>query len=319
MTFDLKAGATAYYAKYLTPSGYGFENLPAAWDRTTARYTGSGISTGNTNAAGRDGTMQLKTVLARVGASLRRHELKAGWDFQYITGGARSKDRAAGNYILVFDTVADVPHQPVEIQTLSLPTDGTRNRAINNALYVADQWRALPHVVLNLGFRFEVQANHVPPQSRPASQFAVAASLPAVDFRPLYTPAPRAAIAWDINGSGRTVLKSTWGRFNVQYMPQCCSQFSDFWNPYSTTQTNYRWRDLNRNLDYDPGEVDLSRTGPDFISSIGGQVNAYPLSDDYLCPLHPRVHDLNRARAVAAHVGTILVCPQERNRRLYRL
>ena len=204
-----------------------------------------------------------------------------------ITSGARSKERTVppGNYILVFDTVGGVPHQPAEIQTLSLPTDGSKNRAINNTRYVADQWRALPRVMVNLGLRLEVQANHIPPQTRPDAQFAVAALLPEVDFRPLYTPAPRAGIAWDLDGSGRTVLKSTWGRFNSQYMPQATSQFSDFWNPNSTTQTNYRWHDLNGNLNYDPGEVDLRRNGgDDFLSSTGGQVNAYPLSDEYYVP-----------------------------------
>ena len=31
----------------------------------------------------------------------------------------------------------------------------------------------------------------------------------------------------------------------------------------------YRWHDLNGNLDYDPGEVNLDRNGPDFVETVG--------------------------------------------------
>jgi hypothetical protein len=36
------------------------------------------------------------------------------------------------------------------------------------------------------------------------------------------------------------------------------------------TTVTYLWRDLNRNRDYDPGEVNLDVNGPDFVSQSGG-------------------------------------------------
>ena len=41
----------------------------------------------------------------------------------------------------------------------------------------------------------------------------------------------------------------------------------------------YRWHDLNGNLDYDPGEVNLDRNGPDFVETVGrlSQGTAYLL------------------------------------------
>ena len=31
----------------------------------------------------------------------------------------------------------------------------------------------------------------------------------------------------------------------------------------------FTWQDLNGNLDYDPGEVNLDRNGPDFVETVG--------------------------------------------------
>ena len=36
------------------------------------------------------------------------------------------------------------------------------------------------------------------------------------------------------------------------------------------TTVTYRWRDLNGNRDYDPGEVNLNTNGPDFVSQSAG-------------------------------------------------
>jgi hypothetical protein len=45
-------------------------------------------------------------------------------------------------------------------------------------------------------------------------------------------------------------------------------------NPFVAIGSTYRWRDLNANRDYDPGEVDLNPDGPDFISSVVRDFNS---------------------------------------------
>jgi len=41
----------------------------------------------------------------------------------------------------------------------------------------------------------------------------------------------------------------------------------------------YRWRDLNGNRNYDPGEVDLDPNGPDFVSQSGGITGVSTLTE----------------------------------------
>jgi hypothetical protein len=70
----------------------------------------------------------------------------------------------------------------------------------------------------------------------------------------------------DLTGSGRTVLKGTFGRYSDDFTEFFLQNFS----PLSLTTTTYRWHDLNGNNRYDPGEVNLSPSGPDFLSVTGG-------------------------------------------------
>jgi hypothetical protein len=95
--------------------------------------------------------------------------------------------------------------------------------------------------------------------------------------------APRAAVAWDVTGTGRTVVKATYGMFHNELEWQA-TQFSALYNPVTATATTYRWRDLNGNNDYDQGEADLSLNGPDFLSIAGGTTGKM-LTDAFYVPV----------------------------------
>jgi len=74
--------------------------------------------------------------------------------------------------------------------------------------------------------------------------------------------APRAGAAWDIRGNGKTVLKGQWGR----YLHLIAANAGSSFNPATVTATTYTWHDLNGNLLYDSGEVNLDPNGLDFVS-----------------------------------------------------
>ena len=276
LAFNVKVAHTDYYAKWgLIDSA---KLLPSAWDRATGMYTGSVISTGALTSGERHGTAKWNTVLARLSFVAGSHDIKVGSDNQFIVGGASAPNHRAGNYILTFDTVGGVPHRPVQIRTLSLPTDTSNNFSNQTTQYVTDRWQILSRVVANIGVRFERQNYFVTAADHEAGQFAEPASLPAVDLGTWHSIAPRFGVAWDLTGSGKTVVKSTWGRFNTP-LPYGVTSFGEMFNPNTTIQTDYRWNDRNRNDDYDPGEVDLSTTGPDFIGATGGLGNTEPLTN----------------------------------------
>jgi hypothetical protein len=276
LAFNVKVAHTDYYAKWgLIESA---KLLPSAWDRATGMYTGSVISTGALTSGERHGTAKWNTVLARLTYIAGPHEIKVGSDNQFIAGGASAPNHRAGNYILTFDTVGGVPHQPVQFRTLSLPTDTSNNYSDQTTQYITDRWQIVSRLVANIGIRFERQNYYVTASEHQAGTFVQAASLPAVDLGTWHTIAPRAGVAWDVTGNGKMVLKSTWGRFTTP-LPYGVTSFGEMFNPNTTIQTDYRWNDRNRNNDYDPGEVDLSLTGLDFISATGGLSNTEPLTN----------------------------------------
>jgi hypothetical protein len=138
--------------------------------------------------------------------------------------------------------------------------------------YAQDSWTLGRRLTLNLGVRYAHDNGFVPEQCREAAAPPGNIAFPATcfdrkQFNIWNTVAPRLHAAWDLTGNGRTLIKGGWGRFD--HRRQEVPELSDA-DPHVRTTVTYRWRDLNRNGDYDPGEVNLDVNGPDFVSQSGG-------------------------------------------------
>jgi hypothetical protein len=122
-------------------------------------------------------------------------------------------------------------------------------------------------VTLNLGLRIEQQKSFLPPQSKDASpQFPTlfpAASYERLDVLTWNTVVPRVGLAWDV--ANKTVVKATFGRF-VNGMDD---GFANAYNPLANVTMTFKWRDLDGNRDYTPGEVLLNPNGADFVGVSG--------------------------------------------------
>lgn len=284
LTFSVKGGRAAYQTRYYIQPG--FELLPTRFNRNTQLYTGSPISNGNTTAAQRRGDTRFHQYvgsLTYLPANFLggNHQFKVGFRSNLAKVGGGVDVHPAGNYALVFDTVGGVPDQPVEMVTLSLPVQ-PKNQLNLHSLYVTDQWQVSRRLTFNLGLRFDREHTYIPAQEQLASTFVDAASFPALDVGAWNMWAPRAAMAWDPTAGGKTVVKASYGWYNDE-LPYFVATFTDMYNPLFPTATTYRWRDLNRNRDYDPGEVNLDRNGPDFLS-ITSAANTIPLDPNFKLP-----------------------------------
>ena len=259
--FDLQFGRSTYLLNYSQQPSCG--TTPGTYNRNTLMVTGCGIQRES------DFTMWVTDGSATyVPTSFLggNHEFKLGYQVSRrdITGNA--KVTGSGNYHLMYDTVNGVPNQPVQFETTNAPVEPDNWDNVYSA-YASDQWRLGPRLTLNLGLRYDYQHSFVPDQERPVGPFAAAAAFPGVEVGTWGRFGPRVAFAWDLTGSGKTVVKATYGRFNTE------AAISANYNQYTTFSTIYRWTDPIRNGRYDPGEVNLNTNGPDFISTTSAANN----------------------------------------------
>ena len=248
--FDVQYGKSGYKLYY----GIQDEAIgkPTMYDRSTLLLTGSNIP-----HISDFNFWVFESNLAYVPTRFLggRHNFKFGYHLQRRdNSGARPKN-PAGDYALLFDAGV-----PAEFEANNAPVDPTNWDNVYS-VYGTDQWRVGDTLTLNLGLRWDQQHSFVPEQSREAGQFAPAATFPRVEVLRYNRLAPRAAAAWDVTGSGKTVVKGTYGWFNVENI------ISADYNLNSPSSVRYRWHDLNGNRNYDPGEVNLDTNGPDFIST----------------------------------------------------
>ena len=228
-----------------------------------------------------------------------RHEMKTGTTMYWERGGEGKTVNPAGDYVLVYDRVGGVPNRPVEIQIFNAP-----NQPINwnhkYAAYVKDTWRVTENLTFNLGVRFEYQHAFLPEQSKQVTPgfptLFPAGTYPYLSVQKWYSTVPRFGVAWSLNP--RTVLKASYGRYNGGME----SGFAGIYNTNGQATATFRWRDLDGNGDYTPGEVNLNLEGPDldFLNITGATSNL--LAPDLRQPMTNEV-TAGVERELAANLG----------------
>jgi hypothetical protein len=264
--YNLTYGRTSERIFYVPNS----PTTPARYDLRTGIQTGEYASATNFIAGDIYGSQSKRhiinaTLSAYPGKFLGgSHEFRVG-----VRGWLENRlgnffDRTAGNYRLIYDA-----GKPTQIMTYDNPTTG-RDGLNEYSSYLMDQWRPVSNVTLNLGIRWEKIRTFTPEQSKSPSTFGSAATFAAEDIARWNAVAPRAAVAWDLGGNGKSVVKGTYGWYNYRI---AAAAFTSVFNKARTQASTYRWTDQDGNNDYTPGEVNLSFTGPDFITTTGGNTN----------------------------------------------
>ncbi len=197
----------------------GFENLPNTLDLATQQVTGRTYPQDH-RARYRwqqraDMTyLPAGSLFGMIGGS---HELKVGFFGWRGSIDTAFFDDPIGNYILIFNTVGGVPHQPAQLRTYNSPIN-PHSLVENQSAYVSDRITT-GRLTLNLGFRFERYHAWVPPQTKPAAAvvlnaYSGALDVPYTDAGTWNMPAPRAGFAYNLTKDGKTVIKGTYGWFN---------------------------------------------------------------------------------------------------------
>jgi carboxypeptidase family protein len=197
------------------------------------------------------------------------HEFKVGFDqYKHYQHGEWGPLEPA-NYML-FSNDGD-PYQ-----------FGAINHPINSELtpsylgiYAADSWTIARRLTLNLGVRYARNDVSIPEQclegvAAPSNIAFPDQCFDRVDVPVWNSVAPRVHFAYDLTGDGKTVLKGGWGRFDyIRTIQRDIARL----NRNTDAIAIYNWRDLNGDNNYNPGEVNLDPNGPDFVETLGNELD----------------------------------------------
>ena len=250
---------------------YGEDNLT---DLVSRRYAETGLETGPSVSVDYRprSRYQLDSSVSFFPASSfgGHHEFKVGESIYWENTYTKTPSIPWGNLLHNYDQVNGVSDQPFTITIYNNPVD-PRNRLDTYAGYVKDTWRINDKLTANLGLRYETQRAYLPAQAFPGSPewptVFPAASFPAIDVLTWNKLMPRIGVAYQL--LSKSVLKATWGL----YANTAGDDFAETYNGNAAAEAVFRWRDVDRNGEYSPGEVNLNPNGPDFISITAGGNN----------------------------------------------
>jgi hypothetical protein len=161
---------------------------------------------------------------------------------------------------------------PLSITQYARPLEDRERLKAAAALYAQDRW-TIDNVTLNLGLRFDYHNAYVPAQDIPALPFVPPKQYEAFKDTPSWKDvSPRLGLAWDINGSGKTVLRANYGHYVASESVATATAN----NPVNTRINNASrtWTDLNRDFvpDCDLANV-LANRECGALSAPLGQLN----------------------------------------------
>jgi outer membrane receptor protein involved in Fe transport len=278
-------------------------NLIHKRDRTTGRRLGLSDRAGERTGEGRIHIKEVVNYFTRHGNS--NHDLKAGVDYFHVSGNRENIGRGpAKDYRLDFTNNFATANR---IFVYNYPVDPSINIRYL-AAYVADDWTLNRRLTLNLGIRYAYDNGFEGDTCREDGTGPGAIVYPAECFAKTQMPifktfAPRLRAVFDLTGDGQSVLKGGWGRYYSTRETDDIFMIAR----NNLSSTTFRWRDLNRNGDWDFGESNLDVNGSDFISressgAGGGLQNAVinpdenaPKTDEFMAQFE---HQLGRGIAL---------------------
>ena len=164
-----------------------------------------------------------------------KHQFSIGSVDDWEYAGTRVlANKPSGNYLLQFQNGT-----PNKIVIYNYPFPTSINSVYSQAAYLTDSL-SFKRLVVNLGVRGDRFSAFYPTQSSPAGQFSSifpAQTFQGKDIITWVDVVPRAGVAWDVRGNGKTVVKASFGLFG----DTMGDTFAATFNPNAQQSKTYNW------------------------------------------------------------------------------
>jgi hypothetical protein len=219
--------AISWWNSYLQPE-VGPNNVPV----TDAGYNyGMGIprNPDRDERYSQRASMSYTTGTHNIKVGFTSEELIADYGLGFVpTGWGRSPNSISPNPVDILYTF--LSGKPVSITEYARPYVTSDRVKPDLGLFAQDQW-VVKHLTINYGARFDYMSGYVPAQTTAATRFVVARQFARVDNLPNWKDfSPRAGVAYDVFGDGRTAFKANLAR----YVTKEGTGVADSLNPINT-------------------------------------------------------------------------------------
>ena len=169
-----------------------------------------------------------------------RHSVKMGGDIRQIRDDEITSSNSRGNY-----TFLDIPgflaNTPIRFDAPAPGSNAYRRlRQTMFGAYVQDDFKVTPRLTVNMGLRWEAITDPKDANGKMANLLNLTDPAPTVSKDHFFAVTkkdfqPRIGLAWGLNGSGTTVLRSGFGIFHDHILPQAYAGFASGTPPFWTT------------------------------------------------------------------------------------
>ncbi|HEV2984066.1 MAG TPA: TonB-dependent receptor, partial [Vicinamibacterales bacterium] len=228
-----------YWQPYQYPNqdGQNVSGNPWTFNQTT------GISTGavrNVSSSDMGSHIRKQSTGSVTYLPNSKHSFQVGYLAFFPQADVKnSPSMPAGDYQLQVQTLNGVI-TPYQIMTYNFPlnTDG-RERALG--IYAKDTWRVSNSLTLSAGVRFDRYQGYNEASNQASGQFSAGGSFPGLTVYTWNRLVPRVGAAYDLTGTGKTVIRASYGQYNLDQL----GAFDLNFNPAALFTSTYTWSGPN--------------------------------------------------------------------------
>jgi hypothetical protein len=237
LMIDLLGGYYWQPYEYPNQEGQNVAGNPWTFNQTTGISTGpiSNVSSGDIGSHNR-----LQSTGSVTYVPSGNHSFQTGYlAFFPQSDTKENPNHPSGNLQLQVQTINGVI-TPYQVLTYNFPLQvaGKENAF---GLYFKDTWRVNNRLTISPGVRYDRYRGYNDEENQAPGQFSAGGSFPPLTVYTWNRVVPRIGTAYDVSGDGKTVIRATYGQYNLDQL----GTFDLNFNPAALFTNTYTWSGPN--------------------------------------------------------------------------